>query len=214
MGIGRTGHASTQTYGSRPPKPPSQGAAACSNEFRAHSRRGDGRRRSNRSGTPRCIVRIREGKPAVKSFLATPMTTRHNALAQLARCLNVTGSGCCSHHIAWTALAEIVSKELASECLEQVFFSNWQCSLCFSLRERDLDVPDDDEGEEQLCTICGMFVMPMAPQSTCETSTSSNDGTLLDISSSLPLARQKRDEAFRGHFNVVTCPPELRNTSC
>eukprot|EP00971_Amphidinium_carterae_P197874 3927136-Amphidinium_carterae.1 len=71
--------------------------------------------------------RVSEGSPALKNFHATPLSTRRNSLTELTRCFNIRGIGCCSKHVAWTALLDVVSQEMSGRCVEQVFRSGWQC---------------------------------------------------------------------------------------
>eukprot|EP00971_Amphidinium_carterae_P298621 5932775-Amphidinium_carterae.1 len=116
-------------------------------------------------------TRICEGKAAVKGFRPTPLSTRMNSLSHLASRFNVAGVGCCSKHIAWTALFHHVSQELTHTCEEQPFCTAWQCPECLSLNEweesdsnSDTNSDTDEEASQtdhHLCRVCGSFVTPL-----------------------------------------------------
>jgi len=107
---------------------------------------------------------VEEGEPRIATFAPTPLSTRGNALTQLARGSNVRGRGCCSFHVAWMGLHRIISEELIRRCGSMKFFSDWQCPECRALNDFDADADEEERELEQCCAVCGELVQPVLPR--------------------------------------------------
>eukprot|EP00403_Amphidinium_massartii_P036539 CAMPEP_0178457552 /NCGR_PEP_ID=MMETSP0689_2-20121128/47073_1 /TAXON_ID=160604 /ORGANISM="Amphidinium massartii, Strain CS-259" /LENGTH=652 /DNA_ID=CAMNT_0020083801 /DNA_START=58 /DNA_END=2017 /DNA_ORIENTATION=+ len=107
---------------------------------------------------------VEEGEPRIPAFAATPLSTRGNALTQLARSSNVRGSGCCSRHVAWIGLQRIITEELVRRCGSMGFCSDWQCPECRALNDFEEDASEEERELEQCCAVCGELVQPLLPR--------------------------------------------------
>jgi len=155
----------TQAGARRPPPIPSFMPATGSDFAASGGRRGPNGRRKRQSRIPAFVS---EGEAALKCFRPTPRFTRDNCLAMVASRINITGSGCCSRHVAWAGLLQTVSQELRGPCGQQSFSTDWQCPDCLSLNEWDEEPPDDeDDVMDQLCASCGSVVTPVRCRQPC-----------------------------------------------
>eukprot|EP00403_Amphidinium_massartii_P005380 CAMPEP_0178382440 /NCGR_PEP_ID=MMETSP0689_2-20121128/6493_1 /TAXON_ID=160604 /ORGANISM="Amphidinium massartii, Strain CS-259" /LENGTH=628 /DNA_ID=CAMNT_0020002641 /DNA_START=143 /DNA_END=2026 /DNA_ORIENTATION=- len=100
-----------------------------------------------------------EGRSRIPGFLATPRSTHGNALRQVVQHCNLSGKGCCPHHIAWMGTQRLVAEELNQSCRPLLPCMDWQCPVCFATN--DFDDPEDHELEELLCTLCHQLVQPV-----------------------------------------------------
>eukprot|EP00403_Amphidinium_massartii_P007545 CAMPEP_0178375516 /NCGR_PEP_ID=MMETSP0689_2-20121128/2927_1 /TAXON_ID=160604 /ORGANISM="Amphidinium massartii, Strain CS-259" /LENGTH=663 /DNA_ID=CAMNT_0019995509 /DNA_START=8 /DNA_END=1999 /DNA_ORIENTATION=- len=109
-------------------------------------------------------VRIEEGRPVLSRFSPTPRSTRGNCLNGLVKSFNITGPGCCSKHVGYMALYDVLLEELTGSCGNLTLNSDWQCPDCLSLSkwQEDVDSASDDDsgsaGLEQFCMMCGTVV--------------------------------------------------------
>jgi len=158
-------------------KPPAPLAAATGNlQFAIGHPRGVGvsrklgsgsrPRMTSKSGQQRCLpdVRVEEGRPVLSRYSSTPRSTRGNCLHSLAKSFNITGVGCCSKHVGYMALYDVLMEELLGSCGNLVLNSDWQCPDCLSLNKWQEDDDSDSDGccsaghLEQLCMVCGTLV--------------------------------------------------------
>jgi len=124
-----------------------------------------------------CKAKVVEGRAHLKHFTATPLATRGNALQHLLSSFNVDGKGCCSRHIAWMGVQELVTAELLQPCGAFDFFTEWQCPECDALNNFDtfppMDDSDSDSGQPlQLCCVCHELVEPQLSSSSGATAQS------------------------------------------
>jgi len=112
-------------------------------------------------------AKVKEGKPHLRHFAATPRSTCGNVLRHIVGSCNVSGKGCCSQHVAWMGVHAIVTKELLQPCAELVLWDDWQCPECQGLNKFDTFPPDllglDSDTEErsfQVCALCHELVCP------------------------------------------------------
>jgi len=125
------------------------------------------------------------GKPAVSGCMVDgkktiPGETARLHLIEIAKKLNVSGSGCCKFHIVFAYLQKQTKHVLTQlPCRNLSFNKDWQCRICLTMHSFDEEVEEDDG--QYWCDVCGSTETP-EPDVSSEVEDSRNSHVESDLS--------------------------------